>query len=118
MDTVFLREIRLETTIGVTAWERQVRQTLLLDLDLGTDTRPAAESDDIQAAVDYAAVARFVQALAAEGECQLLETLAEHIADELRTQFGLPWVRLRLSKSGILPQCRTVGICIERGEQP
>lgn len=92
-----------------------MRQTLLLDLDLGTDIRPAAESDDLAAAVDYAAVAQFVQTLAAEGECQLLETLAEHIADELRTRFDLPWVRLRLSKPGILPRCRTVGVCIERG---
>jgi dihydroneopterin aldolase len=118
MDIVYIRELRAATVIGVYAWERGVRQTVVLDLELAADNRRAAASDGIGDALDYAAVSARLLAFIEGSEFQLIETLAERVAALVMEEFGVPWLRLRLAKPGAVPQAADVGVLIERGEQP
>ena len=118
MDTVFIRELRADTVIGVYDWERQVRQTLVLDLEMAADNRPPAASDAIDDALDYAAVSARVVAFIQASEFQLIETLAERVVELVLAEFPVPWLRLRLCKPGALPRARDVGVLIERGKRP
>jgi dihydroneopterin aldolase len=118
MDIVYIRELRAATVIGVYAWERGVRQTVVLDLELAADNRRAAASDGIGDALDYAAVSARLLAFIEGSEFQLIETLAERVAALVMEEFGVPWLRLRLAKPGAVPQAADVGVLIERGERP
>lgn len=117
MDQVFIRDLRINTVIGVYDWERQVRQTVSLDLDMATESHTAASTDDIQYALDYNRVAGRLTEFVETAQFQLLEALAEQIVQILQAEFGVPWLRLRLSKPGALANARTVGLLIERGER-
>ncbi|MCC7410531.1 MAG: dihydroneopterin aldolase [Gammaproteobacteria bacterium] len=117
MDIVYITDLRIETIIGVYAWERQVRQTLVIDLEMGTDIRPAATSDDIADTLDYKAVTKRVIAYTETNHFQLVETLAERLATLLREEFSIPWLRLRINKQGAVRGVRDVGVMIERGER-
>ncbi len=118
MDTVFIRELRAETVIGVYDWERDIRQAVVLDLEMATDNRSAAATDSIDDALDYAAVSRRLLSFIESSEFQLIETLAERVADIVLTEFDVPWLRLRLAKPGAVAEARDVGVVIERGEKP
>ncbi len=117
MDIVFLRDLRIETVIGIYDWERHTRQTVILDLEMGTDVAKAAASDDIEDALNYKAVAKRLIAFVEESEFMLVETLAERCAQIIREEFGVPWVRLSLNKVGAVSGARDVGVIIERGER-
>lgn len=117
MDLIFIHELRLETIIGVHPHERLARQTLMLDLELGADLRPAAATDRLNDTLDYQAVARRIGELASISHVQLVETLAERIAELLLGEFAVPWLRLTLRKPGALPEAREAGVCIERGRR-
>ena len=114
MDTLFLHGLKAETLIGVYDWERQQRQTLLLDVDIGTDARPAGHSDNIDDIIHYGDVAEALRHNLAQQQFLLLEALAEHVAQFLLDDFGALWVRVRVVKPGILAQVREVGVQIER----
>lgn len=116
-DIVFIRELRIDTVIGVYDWERKVQQTLLLDLDMAADTAAGAASDDVADALDYSAVSNRLRAYAATHSVQLVETLAERFACLLREEFSVSWLRLRLCKPGAVAGARDVGVIIERGER-
>lgn len=115
---VFIEGLRLDTVIGVYGWEREVRQTLVLDLEMAWPTERAAAGDDVNAALDYAAVSERLRGYAAAHSVQLVETLAEQLAGLLREEFGVPWLRLRLAKPGAVSEASAVGVIIERGECP
>ena len=100
MDIVFLRQLEIETVIGIYDWEREIRQTVVLDLEMSTDVRRAAASERIQDALDYKAVAKRLQQFVSESEFQLVETLAERCAEIVRDEFSVEWVRLTLNKRG------------------
>jgi len=117
MDIVFIRGLRADTVIGVHDWERSVRQRLVLDLELATDTGRAAVADRLDDALDYAAVADRVVSFVEGSRCLLIETLAEQVAALLRAEFGVCWLRLRLTKPGAVVQAEEVGVLIERGER-
>lgn len=114
MDIVFLHGLRVDAVIGIWDWERQFKQTLEIDLDLGTDVRPAARSDSIDDTVDYKAVTKRVMRLAEEGGFLLVERLAQTIADTLFAEFGILWVKIRINKKSAVRQVRDVGVQIER----
>lgn len=118
MDIVYIRDLRVDTIIGIYDWERQVRQTISLDLEMASDIRRAARTDDIQYALNYKAVSKRLIAYLEERDAQLVESLAEEVAAIVREEFGVPWVRLRLSKPGALRGAHDVGLVIERGERP
>lgn len=113
-DIVYVRDLRAECVIGVYAWERRVRQTVLIDLDLAADNRRAAATDRIEDALNYKAVTKRVLEYAAASEFQLVETLAERIAEVLLNEFDLAWVRVRINKRGALRAAGDVGVVIER----
>ena len=118
MDIVYVSELRADTVIGVYDWERRIRQTVVLDLELATDNRRAAASDQLQDTLDYAALSARVLAFIEGSEFQLIETMAEQVAAIVLAEFAVPWLRLRIAKPGAVAAARTVGVLIERGEKP
>ncbi len=117
MDIVFLRQLEVDTVIGIHDWERKIRQTLLLDLEMAADTRLAAQTDSISDALDYQAVAERLGEFIRGSNFQLVETLAESCAGIIMQEFAVPWLRLTVSKPTALAQAASVGVIIERGER-
>lgn len=117
MDILYISQLRVETVIGVYEWERHIRQAVLLDLEIATDVARAAATDNITDALNYKAVAKRVAAFVEGTRFQLVETLAERVAEKVLEEFGVPWVRLRVCKEGALRGVREVGVLIERGRQ-
>ncbi len=114
MDIVYIRDLRIETVIGIYDWEREIRQTVSLDLEMGTDIRKAAESDSIEDTLDYKSVAKRLIQFVGDSEFQLVETMAERIADIVLNEYEVPWMKLRLSKPGAVTGSQDVGVIIER----
>jgi dihydroneopterin aldolase len=117
-DRVFIRGLRVDTVIGVYGWERSVRQTLVLDLELAADIAGPAATDDVGRALDYDAVCQRLRRYGQESQWQLVETFAEGVAKLLREEFGVPWLHLRLAKPGAVAGADAVGVIIERGARP
>lgn len=117
MDIIYLKDLRVETIVGINDWERRTRQTVVLDIEMASDVRRAAASDRIEDTIDYKTVATRLSAFCAASSFQLVETLAERIADILRDEFHVPWCRLRLNKQGAVRGVGDVGVIIERGER-
>lgn len=115
MDIVYIRELQVQTVIGIFDWEREIKQVVSIDLEMGCDIRQAAQSDTIEDALDYKAVSKRIIAYVEKSEFQLVETLAERISDIVLTEFQVPWMRLRLGKPGAVRGSTDVGVEIERG---
>jgi dihydroneopterin aldolase len=115
MDIIFLNDLRVETVIGIYAWERRIKQTVSFDFEMGTDIRKAAASDTIEDTLNYKAVAKRVIEFVESSEFQLVETLAERVAQLILDEFAVPWLRLKLNKVGAVRYARDVGVIIERG---
>lgn len=115
MDIIFLRGLQIETTIGIYDWERVIKQVVILDLEMGTDIRKAAASDDIADTLDYKSLSKRLIGYVESSEFLLVETLAERVADLLLGEFGIPWLRLTVNKKGAISGASDVGIIIERG---
>ncbi len=118
MDIVFLHEMKIDTVIGIWEWERKIRQTVVIDLEMAADIRKAAASDSVDDTLNYKLVAKRVQEFVGDSEFQLVETLAEKIAAIVNDEFAVPWVRVRVNKPGAIRGARDVGVVIERGERP
>ena len=118
MDIVYIRDLRIETIIGIYDWEREVKQTVSLDLEMAQDIRKAARTDDIQYALNYKSIAKRLIAFIEQAEFLLVERMAEEVADIVTKEFSVPWLKLRVSKPGALRGSQDVGIIIERGERP
>lgn len=116
MDIIFLRELRIETLIGIYEWERRVPQTLQLDLEIALPDSRACQSDDIKEALDYSEIVRRIRDALASRHFNLLEALAEHIARIILKDFNTPWVRVSVAKLNAIRGSRMVGISIERGQ--
>ena len=114
MDTIFLRDLRVETIVGVWDWERKIRQTVSIDLDMAADIRRAAASDSLDDTLNYKLVAKRVQQFVGESSFQLVETLAEKIAEVVLNDFEVPWVEVRVNKPGAIRGARDVGVKIRR----
>lgn len=117
MDIIYLHDLRVEAVIGIFDWERRVKQTVSIDLDMSADVARAAATDGIDETLNYKAVAKRVAAFVGDSEFQLVETLAERIAAIVRDEFGVSWVRVRINKPGAIRGARDVGVIIERGER-
>lgn len=115
MDTVFIEGLEVDTVIGAYDWERSIRQCLRLDLQMGWDIRQPALEDELCSALDYAVVCQRIRAFADANSFILIETFAERLAQLLLSEFGLPWIRLKVSKPGAVPAATAVGVEIERG---
>jgi dihydroneopterin aldolase len=113
-DTVFLRGLAVDTTIGFFEWERHVRQTVVIDLEIPVDCARAATSDDVADTTDYKRIAKRAIQFVNESSFKLVETLAHRLALTLLEEFGIAWVRLTLNKPGAIRGSRDVGVMIER----
>jgi 7,8-dihydroneopterin aldolase/epimerase/oxygenase len=118
MDTVFIEDLRIETVIGIYDWERKIRQVVALDLEMAFDNRKPAASDRIDDTLDYKKVAKRLIAFVESSHFELVETLAERCAEIVQNEFGVPWLRLKLSKPGAVRGSKAVGVAIERGKEP
>ena len=116
MDIIFLRELKVETLIGVYEWEKRVPQTLQLDMEIALPNTRACQSDDIHDALDYSEIVRYIQSALSNHHFNLLEALAEHIAQILLTDFNVPWVKVSVAKLNAIRDSRMVGISIERSQ--
>jgi len=115
VDIVFLHDLEVECVIGVWEWERCIHQKVIIDLDMGWDTGPAAASDDLKDTLSYKDVAKRVTAFVQGTRANLVESLAKGIADILLGEFGVQWCRVRVNKRGAVTGARDVGVVIERG---
>lgn len=118
MDKIFLDELKIDTIIGIWDWERKIRQTVIIDLEMSADIARAAASDSVEDTLNYKSVAKRVQQFVGDSSFQLVETLAERIAGIIRDEFDVAWVRVRVHKPGAIRGSKDVGIEIERGGQP
>ena len=118
MDTIFLHDLKVDTVIGIWEWERRIRQTIVIDLEMSADIATAAASDDVVDTLNYKSVAKRVQSFVADSSFKLVETLAERIAAIIRDEFSVAWVRVSVNKPGAIRGSSGVGVVIERGEQP
>ena len=118
MDIVFVRQLQIETVIGIYEWERTTRQHVVLDLEMASDVKRAAASENIADALDYHAISlRLTEFLNAQ-KFLLIETLAEECAELLMREFNVPWLRLTVIKPTAIAAAREVGVVIERGVKP
>ena len=113
-DRIFLHGLTAECIIGFIDWERRVRQTVVLDIELPVDCRQAALTDEVADTLDYKKVAKRVLAFIEASEFKLVETLAHRLALLILGEFGVEWVRISLNKPGAIRSSRDVGVVIQR----
>ncbi|WP_421246909.1 dihydroneopterin aldolase [Aeromonas sanarellii] len=118
MDKVFIRGLEVLTTIGVYEWEKGIRQKLCFDLEMGFDNRPAAATDDINLALDYATLSRKICDHAQGKVVELVETMAEQVAALVLDDARVQWVKVTLTKPGAVPNAAGVGVEILRHRAP
>ncbi len=118
MDIIFLQALEIETIIGIYDWERKIKQKVIFDIEMATDIRKAASSDHIDDTLNYKAVAKRVISFVEDSNFELVETLAERVAEIIINEFDVPWLKLTLNKLGAIRGARGVGIVIERGNMP
>ena len=117
MDIIYIRDLEIETTIGIYDWEREIKQTVNLNVEMAHDIRKAAETDDIEFTLNYKSVAKRLIAFIEGSEFLLVETMAEQCAQIIRSEFSVPWVKLEVAKPGAVRGSKAVGVIIERGER-
>ena len=118
MDIVFIRELQIETVIGIYDWERKIRQIISLDIEMAADIQQAAKTDNIDDTLSYKTVAKRLIEFVEQSEFELVEALAEKICSIILEEFSVPWVKLSLSKPGAVSGSKAVGVVIERGIKP
>lgn len=116
-DTIFLKDLRIKTIVGVWEWERRMPQTISIDLEMAADVRRAAATDRLDATLDYKALTNRIRSFVEESRFQLIETMAEQIAGIILDEFDVPWTKVTVHKPFAIRDSRDVGVCIERGER-
>tara|TARA_Y100001954_G_C15523342_1_gene460437 strand:- start:83 stop:454 length:372 start_codon:yes stop_codon:yes gene_type:complete len=116
VDKIFLSEIKIETTVGIWEWEKRIKQTVIIDIEMSADIKRAASTDDINDTLNYKAVAKSVRKLVEESQFQLVETMAEKISELILTEHDVDWVKVKVNKPGAIRGSKGVGIIIERGK--
>ena len=117
MDIVFVKQLEVNTVIGVFDWEREIKQKLVFDLELGTDIKKSSQTDALEDTLDYKAISHAIYDFVENSEYQLVETVAEKVADLILTQFPVRWLSLTLNKPGAVSVAQSVGVKIERGQK-
>ena len=115
MDTILVRDLRVEVLIGIHKRERHVAQVVSIDLDIGIPGTTVFATDKVGDTIDYEQVALKIATLAGSGHFKLIETFADRIAKLIIADFKAPWVKVSAAKIGILPNAKFVGVSIERG---
>jgi dihydroneopterin aldolase len=113
-DRIFLRGLQVECIIGFIEWERRIKQTIVIDVELPVDCARAAETDEVANTVDYKKVAKRIIAFVEASDFKLVESLAHRIAMTVLEEFDLAWVKLSVNKPGAIRGSRDVGVSIQR----
>ena len=113
-DRIFLHGLSAECIIGFIDWERRVKQTVELDIELPVDCRHAAQRDEVADTLDYKKVAKRVLAFIEASEFKLVETLAHRLALVILEEFAVEWVRLSVNKPGAIRHSKDVGVAVLR----
>jgi dihydroneopterin aldolase len=114
MNTVYISGLRISTVIGVYDWERNIQQTVVVDLEMSADNQRAADEDNLNYTLDYGAIAAAVTAFVEASSYQLLESLAEAIAERVMADFNVQQLTLKLGKPGAVKNADDVGVIIHR----
>ena len=114
MDKVFIKNLQVETIIGIFNWEREVRQVVSIDLAMEFDNKKAAKSDDIEDALDYKKIGKRVSSYVERSKFKLVERLAEQIAKLVLKEFPVASLKVSVTKPGALRGSESVGISITR----
>ncbi|NRA59999.1 MAG: dihydroneopterin aldolase [Psychrobium sp.] len=115
MDLVFIKQLTVETTIGAYDWEKTIKQTLLLDIEMAWDNKAPAQDDDLHKALDYASVSQRLTSWLSDQKIELIETVAERVAAILLDEFSVSWLKLTVHKPDAVDNASGVGVTIERG---
>ena len=115
VDIISLKGIRVDCVIGVWKWERHTRQKVVINIDMATDIRKAAASDQLEDTLDYKGVSKRIAAFVADSGFNLVETMVERIAAMLLEEFSISWCRVEVEKPAALRGVGNVSITIERG---
>ena len=113
-DIIYIKNLRVQTIIGIFGWEREVRQEVSIDLEMTFDCKKAAKNDAIEDTIDYKKITKGIIQFVEESEFQLQETLAEGIASLLKSKYKVEALKLRVSKPGALRHAEDVGVIIHR----
>ena len=117
MDIVYIRDLRMNAVIGVYEWERRINQEINVNIEMGWDNRQAAETDDLQYGLSYKEAANLVKAFVAQSAYELVETLAEKIAELLLEKMAVNWIKVTVGKPFAVTDSAEVGVSIERYRQ-
>ena len=117
MDTIFLNEMRVETIVGIWDWERKTKQIVSIDLEMGADIKKAALTDNIEDTLNYKGVSKRIRKFVEDSDFQLVETMAEKIAEIILVEFNVPWVKIRVNKPGAIRGSKDVGVFITRTQE-
>ena len=115
MDIIFLNEVKVQTKLGVPAWERMAAQTIVLDIEIAMPNSHSCKTDQIDDTIDYGTVVANIRERLSKKSFQLVEALAEDLCQMIIADFGTPWVKIKVAKPGILPGVKALGVIIERG---
>jgi dihydroneopterin aldolase len=114
MRHVFVRDLALIAMVGIYEHEKRQPQRILVNIDCAVQERGGALEDDIKNVVSYEKVVKNVKAIVQDGHVNLVETLAEKIADKVLKNRSIKRIRVRVEKLDIIPEASSVGIEIER----
>ena len=114
MDKIVLTDFRVDAVIGIWDWEKRNPQNISIDLEMQTDTKKTSQSDSIEDALDYKAVSKRAKQFIQDSQFNLIETLAENLAQIILKEFDVQWLRLSISKPYAIRDSKNIGVCIER----
>lgn len=118
MDIVYVKDLKIPARIGIYEWEKRIHQQIRVDLEMAWDNRIPAASDNIEDTLNYKTASKQVIALVESQHFDLVERLAETIAQQLISTFNMPWIRVTVGKPGAVRGSSEVGVQIERGIRP
>ena len=114
MDKIILTDLRVDAVIGIWDWEKRNSQSISIHLEMQTDTKKISQSDSIEDALDYKAVSKRAKQFIQDSQFNLIETLAENLAQIILEEFNVQWLRLSISKPYAIRDSKNIGVCIER----
>jgi len=114
MDKIFIRELALRCIIGIYPEERREKQDVVINVEMHADLRKAGRSDDLTDTVDYKAIKKSILKLVEESRFQLIESLAENIADLALVDEKVRQVVVTIDKPGALRFAKSSAVEITR----
>lgn len=113
-DKVLIEGLTVLTIIGVYEWEKTIKQKLILDLEMSWDNKPAGESDDVSLCLDYFVVSQSITSFIQSTQFELIECVAERVAQLVIQKFSVQWLKVKVSKPGAIANASNVAVVIER----